>query len=539
MPKPTNKNKCIIYCRVSSKEQEDKGYSLEAQEKALKEYAIRKELEISKVYKISESASGKQIRTTFNEMLKHIKKSSINIILCEKIDRLTRNLKDAAIVNDWVNDNKNHEVHFVKENFVVNQNTRAHENLVWDMKVAIARFYTNNLSEEVKKGQKAKIEAGWLPQRACLGYMTVGDKGHKIQVVDEKIAPLIREMFELYSSGNYSLSFLAEVMFDEGLKSQTGKIMAKTTLHNMLTNPFYCGKIVWNNNITQGKHEPIIDDDLFDKVQIKIKRQLSAPQYKKHLFLLKGLVRCAECGGVITWETQKGHVYGHCNHYRSCSQTVRVKEEEILEQIIKDIEKITPKTPKLIDWLERAVKDGEHDDTGLIESKATALGDSLKTIEKRLDALYNDKLDGKISIDFYDRKFEEFSSQRDNVLRSIGKINPEGQAKNYEKGIKIHRLACEAKDLILNEQKPVEDKRIVLSEIFSNFELNADKIRPKYTLGGEFLAEWIPVVNTIFEPEEIGLYYNKTGLLRPACSTMLGDRDSNPNKQDQNLLSYL
>ena len=52
----------------------------------------------------------------------------------------------------------------------------AHENLVWDMKVAIARFYTNNLSEEVKKGQKAKLESGWMPQRPCLGYKTIGDK---------------------------------------------------------------------------------------------------------------------------------------------------------------------------------------------------------------------------------------------------------------------------------------------------------------------------------------------------------------------------
>ena len=83
--------------------------------------------------------------------LQFIKKNNISLILAEKIDRLTRNLKDASIINDWVQENKNNEVHFVKENFIVSQNTKAHENLVWDMKVAIAKFYTKNLSEEVKK----------------------------------------------------------------------------------------------------------------------------------------------------------------------------------------------------------------------------------------------------------------------------------------------------------------------------------------------------------------------------------------------------
>jgi len=82
--KKTDK-KCIIYCRVSSKEQEDKGYSLEAQEKLLKDYAGRNDFSIAKIYKISESASGKLIRKTFSEMLVYVKKNGFNILLVEKI----------------------------------------------------------------------------------------------------------------------------------------------------------------------------------------------------------------------------------------------------------------------------------------------------------------------------------------------------------------------------------------------------------------------------------------------------------------------
>ena len=208
--------KAVSYCRVSSKEQEDTGYSLDAQEKSLQEYAKDK-FTIAKTFRISESASGRQIRKTFNEMLMYATKHKVPVILCEKIDRLTRNLKDAASVSDWLFENPNREIHFVKESFVVNQNTRAHENLVWDMKVAIARFYTNNLSEEVKKGHREKAAQGWLPTKPPIGYKTIGEKGHKIHVIDENTGPLVQKMFQIYSNGNYSLSKLLEVMHCEGV----------------------------------------------------------------------------------------------------------------------------------------------------------------------------------------------------------------------------------------------------------------------------------------------------------------------------------
>ena len=149
--------KCVIFCRVSSREQEEKGYSLEAQAELLSNYATRQDFYVAKIFKISESASGRYVRKLFNQMLDLCKSRKVDIILCEKIDRLTRNQKDAVSIGDWIEENEKREIHFVKENFVVSRNTKAHENLVWDMKVAIARFYTKNLSEDVKKGQAIKI----------------------------------------------------------------------------------------------------------------------------------------------------------------------------------------------------------------------------------------------------------------------------------------------------------------------------------------------------------------------------------------------
>ena len=209
--------KGVLYIRVSSSAQEEKGYSLDAQEKLLSTYAQEQHVKVVKTFKISESASGKQIRKVFTEAIDYTATENIPIIICEKIDRLTRTGKDATIVSDWVLENTSREVHCVKESFVLSHNTKAHENLVWDMKVAIARFYINNLSEEVKKGQEEKAAQGWLPTKPPLGYKTIGEKGKKIHVIDEETAAYMRDMFQLYASRLHSIKSLTMgYPFDSG-----------------------------------------------------------------------------------------------------------------------------------------------------------------------------------------------------------------------------------------------------------------------------------------------------------------------------------
>src|SRR3989344_3970308 len=335
--------KSIIFARVSSREQEETGYSLASQEKLLKDYSGKKDFRIAKKILISESASGKFQRKTFNEMLDYARKNKINVIICEKVDRLTRNMKDAGIIDEWVKEDKRREVHFVKENFILNQNTRAHENLVWDMKVAIARFYTNNLSEEVKKGQKEKLAQGWLPQRPHLGYKTIGEKGHKIHILDEERANLTRKMFEIFDTGNYSIKALVEVMYKDGLRNNNGSQVGKSRMHKYLSDPYYYGKNVWNGEIYEGKHEPLISKELFASVQLKLKRNGKAPHYKKHLPVFKAKINCEECGGTITWEIQKGHWYGHCNHHKVCSQKGYIRQENVEDQLFSFFDAVAPK----------------------------------------------------------------------------------------------------------------------------------------------------------------------------------------------------
>lgn len=514
------RTKAIIYCRVSSREQEETGYSLESQEKFLEEYADKESFTVAKKYKITESASKWQLRKTLDEMLAYASAHDIKVILGEKIDRLTRSLKDAAIIQDWVYGEDGREVHFAKEHFIVSKETRAHDNFVWDMKVAVARFYTNNLSEEVRKGQKEKIAQGWLPTKPPLGYKTVGEKGHKEHRIDEEVAPFIRKLFETYVSGNYSTKSIVNVMHKEGFRGRTGGKVGKSRIHELLSDPFYVGKMRWKGVVYQGKHDQLIQEELFDAVQVKLTRKIGAPMYRKHLPVFKAMMTCGECGGTVTWEIQKGHWYGHCSHYRNCTQKKYVRQEAVEEQLFPYFDKVAPKSDRVVKWLESALKESHAGEIEYNSSKRDELNRIVVTADRRIESAYKDKLDGKMPVAVCQKIIDSSSQEKEDALSSLKGLTKERTA-YYEAGIAIHELATRAKEIYQSESASNEDKRLLLSYVFAGNVLEDGKITPNYTLAYDFLSKWVPKLNKNFEPSKNVATKGKAPAFADAHPTLL------------------
>jgi len=483
--------KTVIYCRVSSKEQEETGYSLPAQKKLLAEYAQRKNLVILKEFSVAESASGAKQRKVFEEMIEFMKKKEVSILLCEKVDRLTRNLKEAVVANDWIEADEKRQIHFVKQNLIIHKNAKSDEKFRWDIEIVLAKKFIANLSEEVKKGQKEKLAQGWLPSAPKLGYKTTGEKGHKIHIIDNKKAPLVKKMFELYATGNYSLKKLVEIMYNEGLRTKLGNQLVKSRLANLLSDPFYCGINRWKKEITDGKQEPLIIKELFDKVQ-NVLHNKSTPKYSKHFYEFKGLLKCAECGGKITWEKHKGIIYGHCNHYRNCSQDTWVKEPAIEKQLLKTFDLLRIKNARLSDWIQRALKENHKDEIDYHKSVLSELNKRYEQIQKRLDRLYDDKLDDTITQETYNRKFQQFTSEKNDIIQSIQK-HSDANTKYFELGINIYNLSQRAKEIF--SMGNVEQKRQLLGLIFAQVELNAETLNYTYTKPFEILSGAINTTN--------------------------------------------
>jgi DNA invertase Pin-like site-specific DNA recombinase len=154
----------VIYARVSSKEQEKEGFSIPAQLKLLRDYALAEGIRVVEEYVDVETAK-QAARSSFGEMVDYLRQHpEAHIILVEKTDRLYRNLKD------WVTlDELDLEIHFAKENVVLSADSRSSEKFMHGIKVLMAKNYIDNLSEETRKGMTEKAEQGIWPSYAPFG----------------------------------------------------------------------------------------------------------------------------------------------------------------------------------------------------------------------------------------------------------------------------------------------------------------------------------------------------------------------------------
>jgi site-specific DNA recombinase len=287
---PNPQTEAVSYARVSSKDQERDGFSIPAQRKLLNEYAEREGITIVREFKEAETAK-EAGRTAFNQMMAFLKETpSCRTILVEKTDRLYRNFRDYGTVEDL-----GVTVHFVKENVVLSKDSRSSEQLMHDIKVALARNYVRNLSEEVRKGLREKADQGHFPGVAQVGY--VNNPTTRRIDIDPVRGPLMARVFELYASGEYSLKALTVKAYEIGLRHSRGdRKMTKSELHRLLKNPIYAGDFRWLGKVHRGSHEPLVSRETFDRVQELMEgKGVKRQGHRKHLhpFMAFSNVGCA------------------------------------------------------------------------------------------------------------------------------------------------------------------------------------------------------------------------------------------------------
>lgn len=496
------KTKSVSYCRVSSKEQEETGYSLPSQEKLMQEYADRKTFEVVKNFSVAESASGAKRRKTFAEMMVYLGKNKVDLLLCEKVDRLTRNFKEAIVINDWLEENPDRQIHFVKQNLIIHKNAKSDERFRWDIEIVLAKKYIANLSEEVKKGQAEKIAQGWLPTKPPLGYKTKGEKGHKTIIVDDDKASLIQEMFQLYATGNYSTIRLGEEMYKRGLREHSSKAIPKSRVYSLLSYTFYYGMIPWNGKLYQGKHEALISKDLFDLVQSLLKRKQQNPHHTKHNQLLKSMAKCEHCGGLLSWELQKGNYYGHCSNvkaYRHCTAKTYMREDEAERQIMAFVEAIAPASQKILNWIEDVIRSENRAQIEVRETGIKRFNGLLQKVRQEKDNYYEATIKKEVPLEFCQKKIAECEKEEAVILEELRKV--EDTCDDYQQlGLLIHQLAYNAKEIY--KKGTTEQKRLLFSQIITNFTQNRSELKPNWNLSGKYLSEWMPRLNRDYELEK-------------------------------------
>lgn len=402
--------KAVIYARVSSKEQEREGFSIPAQLKLLREYASRNEFQLEMEFVDIETAKNPG-RQNFVEMVRYFTRNkNCRVILVEKTDRLYRNFRDAVTLEDL-----DLEIHLVKEGQIISKDARSQAKLIHGMQLVLARNYIENLREEVKKGMREKAEQGIYPGRAPFGYRN--NRAERTIEIHPPNAQIVIRIFELYATGQYSLSEL-----QKAVRSTTGKTISRAYLHTILTNPFYQGNFIWGGKLYRGTHQALITANLHERAHLVL-RGHNKPKYGKQEIAFRGLLTCAHDSCTITAERKKGkYVYYRCTGYRGKCATPRFTESKIAERlgiVLKDIH-----IPDAI--LTRLQESLGRDQEQLLENakaQRNGLEQRLSAVRRRMDQAYQDKLDGKIPQEFWQRKMLEWTEAESQIQTALTRLD--------------------------------------------------------------------------------------------------------------------
>ena len=475
--------RAVLYARVSSKEQEKEGFSIPAQEKLLEGYARENGFRLEARYVDVETAK-RAGRPGFAEMVALLRKNpQCRVLIVEKTDRLYRNFKDYVTLDEI----EGLEIHFVKEGTVISRDSRSSEKFIHGIKVLMAKNYIDNLSEETRKGMTEKAHQGIWPSFAPLGYKNVdGPNGKRVIIPDENLAPMIRRLFELCATGRYSIKELGSLVRAERLTGRGDRPMPTSTVHKILRNRVYSGDFEWDGNRYQGTHEPIVPADLWQQAQSALDGRLAKRAKKAgHSFPFSGLLTCGHCGCALVGEIKKGrYVYYHCSGAKGkCPEPYA--RQEVIEREFESVLRLVVMDEQVVDWVASALRQSHTDEKRFRDEAVAKLKNEHARLQGRLEAMYEDRLDGRVDLAFFGRKSREWRDEQSRILREI-----EGhQAANesyMEAGIRILELSRNMHRLFAKQ--PAAEKRRLLDFVVSNCSWKDGKLTPEFRQPFDMLA---------------------------------------------------
>jgi DNA invertase Pin-like site-specific DNA recombinase len=311
---------------VSTKEQAD-GASLDAQKDAITVFASQNDLTITKWFEEQETAS-KTGRPLFEIMRQQLLHRQAEGVIIHRIDRSSRNYTDWAHIDQL--SQQGIKVFFAADGLDF-ETTGGR--LMADIQMVLAAHYSRNLSFEVKKGLYGRIKQGQYPFKAPVGYLNHGEGQPK--TVDPVKGPLVKLAFDLYCSGEYSISSLTSEMRRRGLTGWWGKPVSRSNIETILRNPFFMGKMFICGTLYDASHEPLISASQFQRVK-DVKAGRHRKKKTKHQMAYRSLLTCADCKTLLTGERQKTHIYYRCHTSRCPGLSVR--EDRLIQQLEKQLE---------------------------------------------------------------------------------------------------------------------------------------------------------------------------------------------------------
>jgi hypothetical protein len=257
-------------------------------------------------------------------------------------------------------------------------------------------------------------------------------------------------------------------------------------MHHILTNKFYTGHFVFKGLSYVGHHPPLVSIDLFNQVQRQLKAS-NKPDYEKRELSFANLITCGHCGcNVVGDIKQKGrYIYYRCTHFKQKCPDKYIREEKLQEQF-KDMVSDIQVSEEQFQWMVDSLKAINVQKDQILNENRENLQKEIKRLSSRLSQLYEDKLDGIITHEFYLKKADE-GKERIEVLNEKLKRFEDASNNQMELGLLILEFAKNAS--LLFEQLPSYEQGKFLKILLSKCDLKAGKLCPTYKKPFDVLAE--------------------------------------------------
>lgn len=482
------KTSYVVYARKSSESDDRQAASINEQLSILKQLTVDKGLTVVRKFTEAKSAKAPRVRKEYENMVEFIAShKNIKGILCWKLNRLSRNPVDTGALQWLLQSGAIDEIVTPSKTY-----TEADSDFIMAVEGAQANRFIRDLREDTLRGIQSKIERGMAPVHAPPGYKnnTAKPQGEK-DIEPSDTWPLVRKLFDLALTGQYSVMDLVGKAKGLGLRSAKGNIISKNALYEVVRNPFYTGKFLYKGVLYQGIHKPMLTQAEFDLIQ-EIFGFSSRARPAKHEFVFNNLIRCG-CNGWYCGEEHIKHykngksqrfVYYRCSRRNPNCPRFYVREDNLNTQVRAFFELLTIKQ-HYIDWFIKWIGKKNEDKLIVRETQRKQLEKVFANVTIRIDNLLKMKLspeniNGSLVSD------EEYQTVREKLLKEKQEIEAQlGNTERHFEGIddllvKTFVFASRAKKVM--EGKDMFKKKILLQAIGANLTIKNKEIdiEPRY-----------------------------------------------------------
>ena len=477
--------KYFLYARKSTEDEERQVMSIEAQLTELAEFAKRENILIDETFIESKSAK-KPGREIFNQMMAKIQKSRDPVgILAWHPDRLARNSIDGGQIIYSIDIVKIVSLRF--PTFWFEPTPQG----LFMLQVAFgqSKYYSDNLSENVKRGVRQKLRRGEWPAKAPFGYVN-NPKTRNIEP-DPFKARIVAKAYQEFAAHKHTLQSLSQRLSFWGVVSSVGKPLVKAGIYRLLTNKAYLGIIQHNGEAYEGKFPALVDKETFEAVQIILKSK-ARPRKKKdgHNFPFCGLLTCAECGAAIT--AQFAHGRGGTYRYYRCTKRLGpcsqkyLQDNQLAEQIKTQLQTVAISD----EWRDRGLtqiekweKELKNDNSSFLQNLENKTHDA----EQKLNKLVDSYLDNTIDKATYLQKKEELIKIKTDLFQKKSALERKGIAW-IEPMRNFWEAAHQAKKLATSND--FHEIKTFVSEHGTNRRLGGRKVSWLWTGGFKILGDY-------------------------------------------------